>query len=1069
MKNTTFVSAGAGSGKTYRLTQDIAQMITDGKCKAEEIILTTYTEAAAKELREKVRSTLYSQGLYEAAINIDNAAIGTIHSIAYQFVSRYWYLLGISANVSIMDTEGSKFCISQSLASLPTEEDLILFDTIFKSLNPTKLVNNITEPNPDFWKEELKDIIDKTVELCINKEQLEESKEKSKELINKTLKSSEFEITNEIVTDVYKRLKNIFNAIADNARKDKEEKRKELLDSLNDLKNYDGNIANLPLSKLQSLLTDNVKKPATYLLKNYSDDILYLQDLSEKIPTSRQVTGLVNSYIDTIFRLAIKWKNEYEEFKRKRCLLDFGDLLQKFYELLEKEEVIEDIKSRYKVAFVDEFQDCSPLQVKSFMRLSELMKESVWVGDIKQAIYGFRGTNTERIKSIINSFPNEKGKRDKNGNMLDSLEHCWRSNETIVNLVNNIFCNKVFSGQLNDNLIRLGMPNRTENDPSAPQERELQHIHFVTYNYDKNGVLKPNAKKVDNPEALAIQVEKLINSGTFKPNEIAILYRYNSDVIKCTKALKERGIAYNARLDKDDEDKGNSDAISSFINAVISYTARRDNELSKAIIANRIERGCSTSELLINRLQYLESDNNEKDWLSDLNIIGRISDIRKVIGNQSVSAAIETIVVELNLADLIKRIDPTAPAYNYCSTLESKAATYEGMCTNFGLSSTLVGFVEYLKEHPVEYPGDDKGVSVMTYHKSKGLEWPCVILCSLHKAPVEAKKTFFGVLTYNTEADTLLRLVPSAMTGICKGIMESFEVNDFFKGISCATINEAKRLMYVGMTRPKEQLILTTYGTKNGDDWLTEIGCDTVDSHSENEKIEWGGSSWVHKTIKYVAPEQEDVISDSAEFSILKQPEERSSFSSKFVSPSKVKTDKHLYCVEQCGTFADRIAAKAADGRDSTIGDFIHHLMCMWNGDSSIIGKLAQAYGVNVDMDAVAKSVVNFWNWMEQKYGKPTKIERESPFTFTNEMGQIVTGEIDLVYHTATGDVLVDYKTYQGKIADLTDENSNFFAGKYGGQLALYSEALSRNGNTIRDRLICYLSLGAVVSISFQQ
>ena len=117
MKNTTFVSAGAGSGKTYRLTQDIARLIDEGKCKAEEIILTTYTDAAAKELREKVRSTLYSKGHYEATMNIDNAAIGTIHSIAYQFVSRYWYLLGISANVSIMDREGSKLCITQSLAA----------------------------------------------------------------------------------------------------------------------------------------------------------------------------------------------------------------------------------------------------------------------------------------------------------------------------------------------------------------------------------------------------------------------------------------------------------------------------------------------------------------------------------------------------------------------------------------------------------------------------------------------------------------------------------------------------------------------------------------------------------------------------------------------------------------------------------------------------------------------------------------------------------------------------------------------------------------------------------------
>ena len=87
------------------------------------------------------------------------------------------------------------------------------------------------------------------------------------------------------------------------------------------------------------------------------------------------------------------------------------------------------------------------------------------------------------------------------------------------------------------------------------------------------------------------------------------------------------------------------------------------------------------------------------------------------------------------------------------------------------------------------------------------------------------------------------------------------------------------------------------------------------------------------------------------------------------------------------------------------------------------------------------------------------------PFSFTNDLGQIITGEIDLVYHTAKGDVLVDYKTYQGSVAHLTDKDSDFYAGKYGGQLALYEEALSRNGATIRDRLICYLSLGVMVKI----
>ena len=1046
MKNTTFVSAGAGSGKTYRLTQDIAQMISDGKCQAEEIILTTFTEAAAKELREKVRSTLYSKGLYQAAMNIDNAVIGTIHSIAYQFVSRYWYLLGISANVSIMDTEGSKFCISQSLASLPTEEDLWLFDTICRSFNLT--IPQTSHLDLGFWKRELKNIIDKTVELCIDEQKLEQAKEESKKLLNEVIWWSNFNISNDIISEVVSRLNPIFDTIASNAKKDKEEKRKELEDSISELKKYDGKIDGFPFAKLISIAqsySSYNSKLAKYIQKDFSDSILYFTELVDKLPHSVQVRNLVENYIDAIFRLAIQWKKEYEEFKRKRCLLDFGDLLQKFDELLKKEEVIADIQSRYKVAFVDEFQDCSPLQVQSFERLSELMEHSVWVGDIKQAIYGFRGTNTELIKSII-----DKVELKNDGNKLDNLKNCWRSNETIVNLVNNIFCEKVFHDLLKDELIRLDMPNRTENNPPAPQERELQHMHFVC------------GRKEDVPEALAEKVEEIISNGTFKPNEIAILYRYNSDVAKCTKALKERGIAYNARFDSEtNEVESSTDDISSFINAVVSFAARSDNELSKAIIANRTEIGYSVSELLTNRLQFVES--NGKEWLSNIGIISRISDIRKVIGNQSVSAAIETIVVELNLTDLIKRIDPTAPAYNYCSALESKAATYEGMCDNFGMSSTLVGFVEYLKEHPIEYPGDDNGVSVMTYHKSKGLEWPCVILCSLHKVPVEAKKTFFGVLTYNTEVDTLLRLVPTAIKGFTSSMMERFEENDFFKQIRCATINEAKRLMYVGMTRPKEQLILTTYGAKSGDDWLTSIGCDPIDSQSTASVINWGKVSWKHIAENYVLPELYENTADVSEFPVLKQPTERPSFDIKFVSPSKAKNTIPQYTVEQYATFADRISVSATDGRDNTIGDFIHHLMCLWNGDKSVIETLAKAYGIRVDVDAVATSITNFWNWMEKKYGKAALVDRELPFSFVNESGQIVTGEIDLVYHTANGDVLVDYKTYQGSPAHLTDENSDFFAGKYCGQISFYEEALIRRECIIRDRLICYLSLGIIV------
>jgi ATP-dependent exoDNAse (exonuclease V) beta subunit len=103
---------------------------------------------------------------------------------------------------------------------------------------------------------------------------------------------------------------------------------------------------------------------------------------------------------------------------------------------------------------------------------------------------------------------------------------------------------------------------------------------------------------------------------------------------------------------------------------------------------------------------------------------------------------------------------------------------------------------------------------------------------------------------------------------------------------------------------------------------------------------------------------------------------------------------------------------------------------------------------------------------MEKTYGKATQVDRELPFSFVNESGQLVTGEIDLVYCTAEGDVLVDYKTYQGSPAHLTDENNDFHTGKkYGSQITLYEEALKRRGSVVRDRLICYLSLGVIIGM----
>lgn len=88
MRNIHYISAGAGSGKTHTLTEILADHIASGFCRPGEVLLTTFTEAAASEFREKTRRKLLEKGLVDAAFEMAGARIGTIHSVAKSLIDR---------------------------------------------------------------------------------------------------------------------------------------------------------------------------------------------------------------------------------------------------------------------------------------------------------------------------------------------------------------------------------------------------------------------------------------------------------------------------------------------------------------------------------------------------------------------------------------------------------------------------------------------------------------------------------------------------------------------------------------------------------------------------------------------------------------------------------------------------------------------------------------------------------------------------------------------------------------------------------------------------------------------
>ena len=1055
MKNTTFISAGAGSGKTYRLTEEIVKAIKSGECRADEIILTTYTTAAAAELREKVRSALYKEGLFDAAIDLDNAAIGTIHSIANTMMSQYWYILGISSDVSIMSDEDKAVYMSQSLASIASENDITHFTRMVKALNITK-DDDTFKPitNYDFWKDDLSSIIDKMVDMCIDETELEESIETSKQLIANTFSWRDINITNDDIAKIIEYHTKLSEVIAAHARTNGEEKLKQALQMLTPLKDkaYKGETATLPLFDIYNI-AKIYTKPQKYLEKECKDELAFMQDIAAKIGKSNHVRQMAEVYIDIIFRMAKQWQKEYREFKDQRGLYDYSDMLDKFYKLLQNEAVKKEIGGRYKIVLVDEFQDCSPIQVRAFGKLSEIINRSIWVGDIKQAIYRFRGSNPELIKSVIKEVKDTA----ENGNSTYPLGFCWRSNQHIINTVNDIFC-KVFS-TMDERLVKLEYPKRESGD-EAPAEHKPVHWQIKGKNKD---IINEN---------LALRIQELHESG-YDYSDIAVLIKSNSYIKECANTFRELGIPVNIKLDRE-KAGGIGDDVTDLITAIISLAAYAKNELSKAIIVNNVEEECTTSAIISSRLRYLEGDRKEA-WLADKDIIKRLEAIRGTIETQSIKSAVETIATELNLIDLIKRVDPEAHGYEYISALINMAEAYEGTCRNLGMCNSLRGFAEHLKTSGIARPGDENGVTISTYHRSKGLQWRCVILFSVNNEIIKEDYTLFGVQTRNTAERTELNLIPTGLKSFCSDdIKTKMWEQPFFAGIKEECIEEAKRLFYVGMTRARERLIVATVAKdNNATQWPDAIGCPKLDSKSDAQVVKWGDYEWDNELVEYevdetAAPADECVVDTS--FMALRHATHKVEYAPKHLTPSAAEPVEDAYTMERCASFAERLTLTAKDAKDSTIGNFIHHLMCLWDDNAdmeTLIDSLAENYGVAVESKELIASVRNFWEWMRTEYGDAITTERELPFSYVRDNGQHVDGEIDLVYRTATKTILVDYKTHQGKISHILDNNdTKHYVGKYSGQIALYDEALTRAGLKVDDRLICYLSLGTAVRMT---
>ena len=1045
MKNVTYINASAGSGKTYTLTHKLAELIKAGKVRPDQVIMTTFTVKAANEMREEAKKVLYENGLFEAATQLDQAMVGTIHSVANSLIKKYWFFLGLSPDMGVMAEEDTTFYISQSLSDLSAHEELKQLHDFCESVGiEYGYLSGKTGLNYDYWKKDIEKVIAFTTNYEIEDyaRSIKESLDFIRQFVHPNVKISHTEYELKAVLDEHQAFLESQKDSAENQKR-----LKTMLQLRRGIRRPD-----IGWYKRLSGLLNKLKKCGP-LAGSMREELTELWH-------SQKVYDEQEKYIRLLFKLAERWKERFRTFKKERNLLDYNDMEKYLRDLLTNKELATEISMGYRYLFVDEYQDCSPIQVKIFDRLSELMEHSYWVGDYKQAIFGFRGSDITLTKSVVDRISTKT-----NGCDTETLDTSYRSLPDIVDVCNETF-KRTFAGVLDESAIVL-----------KKHRTNVDNIKSIRY-WD-----------MEDPDwpGLASHIAYLVQQGV-KPNDIAVLGRANEPLNKLASILSD---TFGIPANREDVHVMEMKATP-LILAMLALISSEKDSLAKAEISFLTEEGYDTRKIIEDKL-LLDADNQfkEVDFLNEVPLVKRILELRPMLEQQSVGALVETMIIELDLYNVVKKIGQVAESTSCLNTIIKAGYAYEQHCLQMNLPATVSGFADYLSVVNPVGTGDANGVQLHTYHSSKGLQWKYVILTQLCDKKIDSKKcvrsNIYGVhFSYAEQPsaetpypEVYIRVLPfiygAGNTNVPADIQQQIEGTELFKKVSEETLSEENRLLYVGMTRPKDVLIMALEPhpqTVHALQWLEDVGLDCVKPDDDHDILGVGclfeDDTLTDERLECISSYQ--YLPDEEKMKTRRIPYQRELCGAepKYLSPSLLhKKGKVLAHHDICG----RMPQGTLVGKTmADVGDCIHQIFCGIEQhiySESYYADLIESYGLKtflIDHKAIRRAWEQLCSWLEERFGAALNIYHERPFTLLKD-GNVFSGSIDLVWQTAGGDILLDFKTCPLGYKYVLDEQSDHYAGWYAGQLEAYSHALEAAGEKVLKRLIYYPVSGQLCEI----
>ena len=1085
------IAAAAGSGKTQTLTKRVIKLIEEDGCNVDEMLIVTFTRAAAQEMRTRIQTAL-TQRLEETfddklqthlarqLILLGGAQITTLHSFCQSVLRRNFAAIDFDPKFRAADDRELDLLKREVIEDL-FEENYSTGGDAFKnftdefggSVKGDDAIHDmiidlhkfsLSMAHPDAWLDDLPKPYD-----LPEGAKLEDTFwfPKIKAHVNATLKRIAADCAEaQRLADEYGITVKIFATECPQV-----ERLGRVLDDWDKLR---GRLTSLEFgtyrasgggTKSERAKVKALREAYKGSIKNLLDKI-FIADAAKLTSDLREL----HEPICELVRVTKAFAKKFAEAKRERGIIDFADMEHLTLDILETSPAVaENYRNKFKFIMVDEYQDTNGVQEAIVQKISR-GDNLFFVGDVKQSIYRFRLVDSKNFRDKMDSY------------RCINLSKNFRSRPQVIDAVNEIFSRLMIGGGTEivydeDAALKCG----------ATYERGSQYFDerpdmFIVDKGKSDG--DDDSKDVEiEMRFIADKIHKLIASkklvrdgDAYRPvqlRDIVILHlspKPQADKILDT--LKRFGVPAYVPNEENYFQAAEIQVMLSLL--TVLDNARQDIPLA-AVMLSPIGK-FSAEELAQLRLAERYADfYTAVEHGSDKckNFLATLDRWRDEARQFSVPELLSMLYRETGYYDFVGKLERGATRQANLRLLIDRAKTFED--TN---ARGLSRFVEYIAKlrgldkdlsAAVTLGENENVVRVVTIHKSKGLEYPVVIVAGCGKgfnSDDYTRKLVFchselGIGAHRTPEGSRLKVKTLATQAVSQKIREE-------------SIAEELRSLYVALTRAKEKLILV--GTATQDQFEKTL---SVDSPNIFDILSAGQFFWwllpLRETLAEVVNVQfvprcdvDDVPErsiDAAQETVLQTPEQFQPSTKNIPAKLSVTELKRRAAVEEFPELAAELVEtnKHAYRRPNFLqtkklsgaefGTLMHKVMQSLdlNGDLSAKGiaaqvdELARRELIEADhvklvrTDEIAKF---FKSPLGKRLLGAQEVYREMPFSRTFDAKQFfnvdekifVQGIIDLLFKDAAGRwVLLDYKT---------DRDSPDIALRYRMQIDLYAAAL---------------------------